>query len=150
MYHEYALRRAALVLVLTSLAACSNPGTGVNASGVCNPPCRDRLFAGCAPAGTCTRADAGTSAALCYSNGVQVQVTATTSTFSRDGGACATLETTSDPLTYTARGADGTVLGTYVDNGDGSYTLICAGEAPVRVPPSCALPMCVPGVCPSP
>jgi hypothetical protein len=146
------VHRAALVLLaaVASAAACSNPGTGVNAAGVCNPPCRDKLFAGCAPAGTCTKADAGTAMELCYSNGVQVQVTATSSTFSRDGGVCSTIEATADRGTYNVRAADGTMLGTLIDNGDGSNTLICAGETPVMVPAACALPACVVGACPSP
>jgi len=108
----------------------------------CHPPCRARIYGGCAPEGACVY----TAGTFCFSNGVITYTSApggtTRQTLTKNGVVCATLDATN-----VWRDPSGAPLGTVVVYADGSTGYNCTGEAPVMVPPSCTIP-CTAGMCP--
>jgi hypothetical protein len=84
----------------------------------CHPPCRERLFGGCPPEGTCVYQPG----IYCYSNGVIAMNVppggTTVQTLTKNGVVCATLD-----ATRVWRGPNGAPLGTVSINADGSNTL---------------------------
>ena len=165
------MRKFGSFLAVGILALAAGCGGSSNSTGACNyPSCIASLGTTCAPSGTCVEQSDITTGLpnSCYSNGVKVIPTYTSTSNPTSRNLVATIENasgicyaftigtsaTGDPgYAYIIRNASGDTVATGTRDAAGTTTITCTDDQPVTLNSSChtdtliANPDCTPGTC---
>jgi hypothetical protein len=144
---DFWLATSALLLAACGGSSGLSLDGGAGGSSGCNLA---NLVATCQPSGTCTeQLTSSTAATVCYSNGVKMSISMTTSTsgapsmaisVKNNSAACYSMamsETSSGDMTMTFKNASGTTVATLVGGTTGE-TVTCPGASPSAIDSSCS------------
>jgi hypothetical protein len=148
--HKFVIGLGASIL----LGAACGGGSGLGDGGTtCKQSCLvtlAKLVANCQPSGTCTEQAIGTSAAnVCYSNGVKMSATMTTSSadttsmsvsVKKNSTPCYALaisQNASQEMTMVFKNASGTVVATLQAGGTADPTVTCPGGVASAIDVTC-------------